>query len=57
MVFNDTFSTVLSAGSEEDPPPWWNVVDLEENILKVPLDDDATAELKNDWLTPGELEK
>ena len=57
VVFDDTFSTVPSMSSDEEPPSWWNIVDLEENSYQLPLDDSATAELGNDWLTPTELEE
>ena len=57
VVFDDTFSTVPSLSSDEEPPSWWNVVDLEENSYRLPLDDDSPAELGNDWLTPAELEE
>ena len=56
MVFDDTFSTVQSTPEGADPPPWWNVVDLEENILRIPLNDDSTLLLDKDWLSPQELE-
>ena len=57
VVFDDTFSTVPSMRADEDPPPWWNVVDLEENSFRIPLDENTSAELGSDWLTPAELEE
>ena len=57
VVFDDTFSTVPSIKEDDAPPAWWNVVDLEENSYRIPLDDDTTVELGNDWMTPPELEE
>ena len=57
VVFDDDFSTVRSIAAGTDPPPWWNVVDLEENSVRVPLDEDTTALLDKDWISPEELEE
>ena len=57
VVFDDTFSTVPSQYRQNDPPDWWNVVDLEENILQIPLDQDSHLRLENDWLIPEKLEE
>ena len=57
LVFDDTFSTVLSQSQQDDPPDWWNVVDLEENILQIPLDQYSHLHPENNWLTPAELEE
>ena len=57
MVFDDTFSTDQSIPEGSDPPPWWNVVDLEENTLRIPLDDDSSPLLDKDWLSQEELEE
>ena len=57
MVFSDNFSAIPSQSQQYDPPNWWNVVDLEENSLQIPLDQDSHFRLGNDWLTPTELEE
>ena len=57
VVFDDDFSTVQSIPEGNDPPPWWNEINLEENTLRIPLDDDATLLLDKDWLSPEELEE
>ena len=57
MVFDDRFSTVPSIPSEKEPPTWWNTVDLEENSIRIPLDDHSPLRLLDkDWLSPEELE-
>ena len=57
VVFDNDFSTVESIPEGSDPPTWLNVVDLEENTVYIPLDDDATLFLDNDLLSPEELEE
>ena len=57
VVFDDQFSTVASRPSDKDPPTWWNTVDLEENSLRIPLENDSPLRfLDKDWLSPEELE-
>ena len=36
VVFDDDFTTVPSISADAEPPPWWNVVDLEENSARIP---------------------
>ena len=31
--------------AHSEPPAWWNVVDLEENSLRIPLDEGTSAQL------------
>ena len=57
VVFDDTFSTVISIDEDENPPSFWNDIDLDSHIHRIPLDEDENAELRNDWLTPPELEE
>ena len=57
VVFDDTFSTVVSLSAEEEPPPFWNEVDLDEYVSRVHLDEDTPATLSEEWLTPSELEE
>ena len=42
VVFDDDFSTVPSLSSDSEPPPFWNTIDLEENTLRIPLDDNIS---------------
>ena len=57
VVFYDDFSTVPSISSDSEPPPFWNIIDLEENTIRIPLDDNTSSLLDKDWLTPAELEE
>ena len=41
VVFDNNFTTVCSRPEYTNPPWWWNVVDLEENILRLLLDEDT----------------
>ena len=56
VVFDDTFSTVPSLSESEEPPHFWNEVDLDGMIHKIPLEDSITY-LDDDWLTPTELQE
>ena len=56
-MFDDNFTTVPSRNENLDPPPWWNVVDLEENSVRIPLDDGDSPLIDKDWLSPEELEE
>ena len=56
MVFDDDFSPVPSLAYDSKPHSFWNTVDLEQNVLRIALDNDSTAHLDKDWLTPAELE-
>ena len=42
MVFDDDFSTVTLLSLDSEPPPFWNTLNLEENTLRIPLDDIAS---------------
>jgi hypothetical protein len=62
VIFDDEFSTVPSLGSEEEPPPFWNIIDLDNHRLSVPVDppdntDSDNTLLHEEWLTPPELEE
>ena len=58
LVFDDTFSTVLSHGSEEDPPSFWNDLELDNFITHIPVDSPTSLPYPDDgWLTPSELEE
>ena len=56
MVFDGNFSTVPSIASNTDHPTFWNTVDLEENALQIPLDENYIAQLDLDWLNLLESE-
>ena len=56
VVFDDTFSTVMSVTSEEEPPKFWNDLCL-ELTHQVPLEKDVSVHLPDDWLTPDEVEE
>ena len=56
VVFDDTFSTVPSLSESEEPTQFWNEVDLDGMIHKIPLEDSITY-LDDDWLTPTELQE
>ena len=57
VVFDDDFSTVSSIGENDEPPSWWNELDLEENRLRIPLNENDKTQLDKDWLSPEELEE
>ena len=57
VVLHDDFSTVPSIDLDSNPPSFWNVIDLEENSLRIPLYKDYCIFLASDWLTPVELEE
>ena len=58
VVFDDSFSTVMSVTSEEEPPSFWNDLCLEsDSVHRIPLETDASVHLPDDWLTPDELEE
>ena len=54
VVFDDSFSTVISQSSTDDPPSFWNDIDLDAFIHKVPIDHPSHF-LEDIWLTPPEL--
>ena len=56
-VFDDDFSTVLSIAENAEPPLWWNVLDLEENSIRISLSKDDPSRLNKDWLSTEELEE
>jgi hypothetical protein len=56
-MFDDEFSTVSSIASDEDPPSFWNEIDLLDHIHRIPLDPESTVELQNEWLTPAKVEE
>ena len=57
VVFDNELITVQSLSEEADPTPWWNVVDLEENTVYIPVDDDVTPLLDKNLISPEELEE
>ena len=57
IVFDDDFSTVPSLESDSEPHSFCKTVDLEQNVLRIPLENDSTAHLDKDWITPAEIEK
>ena len=57
VVFDDTFSTVISVSESEEPPEFWTEILLDDFRYRIPLDDDVNPELNDDWLTPPELEE
>ena len=56
VVFDDTFSTVVSHSSQEEPPSFWNDIELDSFTYQVPRDN-PPPHLDDDWLTPSELEE
>jgi hypothetical protein len=56
VVFDDSFSTVMSIGTEDKVPTFWEELCLDSSH-RIPLDEDASAYLPDDWLTPAELEE
>ena len=56
MVFDDIFSTVMSLPDDQEPPFFWNKIDLEAKNLQIPSDSNAHRTLQYGWLTPEELE-
>ena len=57
MVFDDEFSTVPSLNVDENPPEFWNDLDLLDHIHRIPLDPDSNIRLNNEWLTTAEQEE
>jgi hypothetical protein len=59
VVFDDSFSTVHSISSDDEPPDFWTVPNLEACTHRVQVDvcDTNVSFLPDDWLTPHELEK
>ena len=56
LVFDNTFSPVPSLKLEEDPPAFWNVLDLDEFIHTVPNNTNQVY-LEDEWLIPGEIKE
>lgn len=57
VVFDDSFSSVLSIAADADPPHFWNEIDLLPRIHKVPLDETIDPRLSDEWLSPEEMEE
>ena len=57
VVFDDNSSTVPSRNEDSDPPPWWNIVDLEESSLRIHLDEGFSTHLDKYLLIPEELKE
>ena len=58
VVFDDAFSTVASVAPDDAVPEFWNEVDLDAHILRVPFDSTESAPpLSREWLSPDELEE
>ena len=57
VVFDVSFSTVLSHSEDEDIPSFWNEFDLNDVLYKILLYSDSTVTLGEKWLTPHELEE
>ena len=56
VVFDDGFTTVSSHSANEELPTFWNEIELDALIHKIPSDN-VNTHLDNDWLTPPELEE
>ena len=56
-MFYDNFTTVPSRNENLDSPPWWNVIDLGENSVRIPLDNGDFPLVDKDWLSTEELEE
>ena len=46
VIFDDTFSTVISIDTDENPPSFGNYIDLNSHIHRISLDEDEDTELK-----------
>ena len=57
LVFDDAFTTVSSVGDDENPPRFWNEINLEACTLRIPLDSNIMVNLQDDWFTTEELEE
>ena len=57
VVFDDSFSTVISIKDSENPPEFWNEIELEACSVCIPSDYNDTPELGDDWLTPEEKQE
>ena len=45
VVFDDSFSTVMSLDQADEIPCFWNEFDIDEFLYTIPLDADADAQL------------
>jgi hypothetical protein len=57
VVFDDSFSTVMSLDQADEVPTFWNEFDIDEFLYTIPLDEGINANLDAEWLTPAELEE
>ena len=60
VVFDDDFSTIVSVGSEEPLPSFWNEIDLISHTQTIPLGStlDNIPHIRHDeWLIPSKLEE
>ena len=57
VIFIDDFSTITLISADTDPLSLWNVVDLKENSMCVPLYGNSRVLLEKDWLSSEELEE
>ena len=48
VVFDDIFSTVIAIDEDEDLPSFWNDIDLDSHIHRIPLGEDENTEFRND---------
>ena len=57
VVFDDNFSRVKSIADNEDPPSFWNELQLGEFTIYIHNEAEASQTLNNEWLTHIEVEE
>ena len=50
-------NTVIYIDGDEDSSSFWNTIDLDSHTHRISLNEDKNTELRNDWLTPLEVEE
>ena len=51
------FTTVESVPKDQEPPSFWNQIDLDSYLHRVFLDPDLVIELQDNWFTHKKLGK
>ena len=54
VVFDDTFSSVVSIANDDEPPAFWNELNLLDRTLRIPINEDTNPTVTEEWMTPAE---
>ena len=57
VVFDDNVSTVKSIDDNDDPPSFWNDIQLDEFTTYIPNEAQGSHTLNDEWITPIEVEE